>query len=141
MLCIPFIFTPAFPLEMSLVAAAVLGPLGIPHGQHQFQIVRYFFWLHIKARPSMFEDVYITPRPWKTSEPLFRGFSQLELPRQSFVGEFSEHGRNRYIDICALSIQRRCGSTFRALRISQLRTLWRSVTPRTHRKNLSATCT
>jgi len=52
-----------------------------------------------------------------TSEPLFHGFSQLDLPRQSFVGKFSEHGRNRYIDMCALSISRRYDSTFRALRM------------------------
>jgi len=79
--------------------------------------------------------VFTTPRPWVTSEPLFRWFNQLDLTRQSFVREFWTHGRNRYIDICALSIPRRCDSTFRALRISQLRTLSRSFTPRTHRKN------
>jgi len=55
----------------------------------------------------------------------------------AFVGEFWTHGRNRYIDICALSIPRRCDSTFRTLRISPLRTLSRRVTPRTHRKNPS----
>jgi len=82
-------------------------------------------------------EIFTTPRPWMTSEPLVRGFSQLDLLRHSFVGEFSEHDRNRYIDICALSIPRRCGPTFRALRISQLRTLSRSVPPRTHRINRS----
>jgi len=54
----------------------------------------------------MVEDVYITPRPWKTSEPLFRGFSQLDLPRQSFVGEFSEHGKKNIL-ISVLSQFRR----------------------------------
>jgi len=62
---------------------------------------------------------------WTTSEPLFRGFSQQKLPRQSFVGH-SGKWPNQYI--CAPSI-RRSGSTFKALRISQLRTLSRSVTP------------
>ena len=88
-----------------------------------------------QARPDMY-NIH-TPRPWMTSEPLFRGFSQLDLPCQSFLGEFWTHGRNRYIDICALSFPRRRDSTFRALRIPQLRTLSRSVTPRTHHKSPS----
>jgi len=31
-------------------------------------------------------DVVIPPGPWMTSGPLSRGFSQQDLPHQSFVG-------------------------------------------------------
>jgi len=89
-----------------------------------------------------------TPRRYQASLGLgrsiwatYRDYSQQDLPRQSFVGH-SGHMAELYRS-CDLSI-RGNGSTFRALRISQLGTLSRSVTatPWTLRKNLiSAACT
>ena len=127
---------PAFPLGR-VTAEAALARLEIPPGQQQFQVA-LLAPHQDKTKQGQRCTVFTTPTsPWMTFEPLFRGFSQLDLPRQPFVVEFWTHGRNRYVDICALSIPRRCGSAFRALRISQLRTLSRSVTSRTHRKNPS----
>ena len=72
------------------------------------------------------------PGNWTTSGPL------QAIPRQSFVGR-SGHMADQ--SSWNLSIWR-SGSTFRAVRISRLRSLSRSVTPWTLRKSsISAACT
>jgi len=133
MLFIPFIFIHAFP-RGRVAAVTALGGLAILRDQLQSKIV-LLAPHQDETKQGRRCTVFTAPRPWMTSEPFFRGFSQLDLPRQSFVGGFWTHVRNRYIDICAISIPSRCDFTFRALRISQLRTLSRNVTPRIHRKN------
>jgi len=47
---------------------------------------RWFCWLHTKMGSSKVGDAVTPPRPWTTSGPLSRGFSQHAMPRQSFVG-------------------------------------------------------
>jgi len=41
-----------------------------------------FCWLHTKTGPNKVGDVVTPPRPWTTSAPFSRGFSQQD---QSFV--------------------------------------------------------
>jgi len=120
MLFISFIFIPTYPLEG--VAGTTSIELGIPHGQQPF---KYLCWLHTKTGPSKVRDAVTPPRLWTTSGSLSCGFSQQDLPHQSFIGH---SGYMAELTYCFLSI-RRSGSTFRALRILQLRTLLQSVTP------------
>jgi len=47
---------------------------------------RWFCWLHTKTRPSNVGDAVTVPRLWATAGLLSRGFSQQDLPHQSFVG-------------------------------------------------------
>ena len=47
---------------------------------------REFCWLHTKTRPSKVGGAVTPPRLWTTSGLLSRGFSQQDLPHQSFVG-------------------------------------------------------
>ena len=77
--------------------ATALG-LGTPPGQQQFQIVLV---AHTNRKPSKVGDVVTPPRPWMISEPLFRGFSQLDLPRQSFVGHSGHMTEPTYL--CTIS--------------------------------------
>ena len=87
MLLISVIFIPAFPLRRVAGGCSPRGGLEYLMVNNNF---RMFFWLHTKTRPSKVGDVVTQTRSWMTSEPLFRGFSQQDLPRQSLVGH-SEH--------------------------------------------------
>ena len=82
MLFVPFIFMPAFPLGR-VPRAAARGGLGIPHDQQQFQIFLLAPHQHEtkQGRSTTRPSKVGAPRPWMASEPLFRGFSQLDLPR------------------------------------------------------------
>jgi len=132
-----FIFMPAFPLGRVAGAAALRGLEMPQHGQQQFQVI-LLAPRQYRTKQGRSEDVSTPPGPWTTSGPLSRGFSQQNLPRQSFVG----HSGHMAEPTCSWDLSmRRSGSTFRALRISQLRLLSGSVTPWTLRKNpISAAC-
>jgi len=111
------------------IAGAAALALAIPHSQQQFQII--LLAPHQDGIKRKVEDVVTPPSPWSTSGPLSRGFSQQDLLQQSFLGHSGHVAKPTFMD---LSIQR-SGSTFRALQISQQRTLSRSVIPWTLRKN------
>ena len=80
--CHSFIFMPAFPIRRVVGAAARRG-LGIPHGQQQSQII--LLTPH-QDGTKQGRRLVTPPGPWTTSGPPFRGFSQQDLPLQSFVG-------------------------------------------------------
>ena len=99
-------------------------------------------FIHFRARFSLREGRGgCSPRrAWNTSRST--GISdnsvQLDLPRQSFVGHNGHRAEPIYL--CSLNSEEK-GSTFRALRISQLRTLSQSVTIWDLRKNsISCSC-
>jgi len=74
---------PAFPLGRAAGTAA-LGGLEIPPMVNNN--FRQFCWLHTKTGPRKVGDVVILHGPWTTFGPLSRGFSQQDLPHQSFLG-------------------------------------------------------
>jgi len=86
MLLISVIFMLAFPLRR-VAGVAALGGLRISHGQQQFQ--NDLLAPH-QDEKSKVGDVVTQTMSWMTFEPLFRGFSQQDLSRQSLVGH-SEH--------------------------------------------------
>ena len=75
-----FVFLPTFPLRRVAGVAALSG-LEIPMTNNY---LTYFCWLNTKTGPRKVGDVITLPGPWSTSWPLFRGYSQQDLSRQSF---------------------------------------------------------
>ena len=86
--------------------------------------------------PHKVEDVVTAPGSW-TSRLMSHRCSQQDLPRISFLADSGNMARPRSWDLS----NRKSGVTFRALRISNLCILSRSVTPWTLRTNpISAAC-
>jgi len=133
MLSISLIFMPAFPL-WRVAGAAALGGLGIPHGQQHFQII---LLAPHQDGTNKVGDVVTTS---DLGRPLGRfpvGLARKTCLASISWGILDTWPNQRSWD---LSI-RRSGSTFRALRFSQLRTLSRSVTPLALHKNpIAAAC-
>ena len=131
---IHFIFIPSFLWEGR--GGSSPGRLEIYQSFLQFQIV---LLAQYKDRPSEAGDVIMPPGPWWTSGQLSRGCSQQNLPCQSSWDIIVTRWKHRHWD---LSIRKRNWSIFRVLGNSELRTLSRSVTPWTLRKNpICAACT
>jgi len=98
--------------------------------------LRKFPSVHTKTGPSKVGDVVTLPGPW-TSRLLSHRCSQQDLSRKSFLGDSGNMAEPLRWDLS----NRKSGMTFRALRISNLCILPRSVTPWTLRKNpISAAC-
>jgi len=118
-----FIFMPVFPLGRVAGTAALRG---------LNSNLRSFCSLHIKTGPSKVGYVVTPLGPWTSSGPLSRAYSHQDLPLQFLWDILDILPNERSWDLLIWSIS---VSTFRALRISQLRTLSRGITPRTLRKN------
>jgi len=89
---------------------------------------------------KLYTTYWVAIKQKLTNGPHSRGCRQQDLPHQSFLWG-SSHVSEPLYSRCDLSI-RRSGSPFRALRISPLRTLSRSITPWTlHKDPISAACT
>jgi len=71
-----------FPLGR-VAGAAALGGLETPHGQQQFQVI---LLAQHQDGTKQGRRCVTPPGPWTTSGPLYRGFIQKDLPRQSFLG-------------------------------------------------------
>ena len=111
-----------------IAKAAALGVFKTPHEQFSTILDRYAGSTPIPDKViSKARDVVTSSGSWSTSGPLSHGYSQQNMPRQSFPEHSVHMGESSHI--WDRSIRMRNVSTIRVLRISQLRNFPRSVTP------------
>ena len=124
-----FIFIPTFPLTR-VARAAVLWVLEIPHGFQQSLIVLLAL-VYTKTVPSKVGDVIRHLIFGRTLDRFPVGLASRTCLSHLSLGILMTWPNHRSGD---LSLRRKSGSAFRALRIWPLRTLSRSVTPWNFRK-------